>query len=57
MISVQEIKYKIYCDICNKYYIDRNYKNHLKSQEHINNFIKKQRIKSVVLSKIKKTFK
>ena len=52
MISVQEIKYKIYCDVCNKFYIDRNYKNHLKSKEHINNFIKKQKITSVILTKI-----
>ena len=37
------MNYKIYCNDCNKLYLDRNYKNHLKSQEHINNVIKKQK--------------
>ena len=54
MISIQEIRFKIHCDVCNKLYIDKNYKNHLKSQEQINNFIKKkQKITGVILSKIK----
>ena len=52
MYSVK-VEYNIYCDICNKHFLDRNYKNHLKSQGHINNFIKNQRIKTVVLTKIK----
>ena len=33
MFSIQEVKYRIHCDVCNKFY-----KRHLKSQGHINNF-------------------
>ena len=49
MYSVK-VEYKIYCDICNQHYLDRNYKNHLKSQGHINNFIKKRKVTSVILT-------
>ena len=31
-------EYRIHCDICDKLCIERFYKNHLKSQTHINNF-------------------
>ena len=30
-------EYRFYCDICNDLCIERFYKNHLKSQTHINN--------------------
>ena len=30
-------EYRVYCDVCDKLYIERFYKNHLKSQTHINN--------------------
>ena len=50
LIIVSQVKNKIYCDVCNKFYIDTNYKRHLKSQEHINNFIKKRKVTSVILT-------
>ena len=50
MFSIQEVKYRIHCDVCNKFYIDSNYKKHLKSQGHINNFIKKRKVTSVILT-------
>ena len=31
-------EYRIYCDICDKFAIDRYYKNHLKSPTHIIKF-------------------
>ena len=37
-------EYRIYCDICDILCIQRFYKNHLKSQTHINNIRKKQTI-------------
>ena len=33
-------EYRVYCDVCDKLYIERFYKNHLKSQTHINNLRK-----------------
>ena len=33
----------VYCDVCNKFCINRFYDNHLKSQTHINNLIKLQK--------------
>ena len=30
-------EYRVYCDICDNLCIERFYKNHLKSQTHINN--------------------
>ena len=54
MFSIQEVKYRIHCEVvCNKFYIDNNYKRHLKSNEHINNFIKKQKVTNIILSKTK----
>ena len=35
-------KYRIFCDICDKFAIDRSSQHHLKSQTHNNNFRKKQ---------------
>ena len=34
-------KYYVYCNICNKFCIKRFYKNHLKSQTHKNNLLRK----------------
>ena len=33
-------EYRVYCDVCGKLYIQRFYKNHLKSKLHINNIRK-----------------
>ena len=33
-------EYRVYCDICDNLCIERFYKNHLKSQTHINNIHK-----------------
>ena len=33
----EDDEYRVYCDICDKFCIERFYKNHLKSQTHINN--------------------
>ena len=35
-------EYRIYCDICDKLCIERFYRNHLKSQTHINNIHKRK---------------
>ena len=37
-------EYRNYCHVCDKLGIDRYYSNHLKSQTHINNFRKRQRL-------------
>ena len=33
-------EYRVYCDVCDSLCIQRFYKNHLKSKNHINNFRK-----------------
>ena len=33
-------EYRVYCDVCDKLCIERFYKNHFKSQTHINNIHK-----------------
>ena len=33
-------EYRVYCDVCDKFCIQRYYKNHLKSKTHINNIRK-----------------
>ena len=44
-------EYRVYCDVSDKLYIERFYKNHLKSQTHTNNISSscKQGNKSVIL--------
>ena len=37
----------IYCDVCDNFCIERFYKNHLKSQTHINNINKKKLISNI----------
>ena len=32
-------EFRVYCDVCDKLYIERFFKNHLKSQTHIYNII------------------
>ena len=41
---VDDNEFRIYCDICDKFAIDRCYNNHLKSQTQRNNFYKRQRL-------------
>ena len=33
---------RVYCGVCDKLCIERNYKNHLKSGTHLNNIYKRQ---------------
>ena len=40
----EDNEYRIYCNICDKFCIERYYKNHLKSGTHTNNFYKRQRL-------------
>ena len=40
---LEDDEYRIYCDICDKFCIERYYKNQLKSGTHVNYFFKKQR--------------
>ena len=40
VIHCEDGEYRVYCNICDKLCIERFYKNHLKSQTHINNFHK-----------------
>ena len=40
----EDNEYKVYCDVCDNFCIDRFYKNHLKSKTHINNFRKTEEI-------------
>ena len=37
---VDDNEYRVYCNVCDKLCIERFYKNHLKSQSHINNIRK-----------------
>ena len=36
----EDDEYRVYCDVCDKLYIQRFYKNYLKSKTHINNIRK-----------------
>ena len=37
-------EYRVNCEICDKFCIERFYKNHLKSGTHTNNFYKRQQL-------------
>ena len=37
-------EYRVYCEICDKLFIEKYYKNHLKSGTHINNLHRRQRL-------------
>ena len=36
----EDNEYKVYCDVCDNFCIERFYKNHLKSGTHLNNIRK-----------------
>ena len=38
-------EYRVYCEMCDKFWIERYYKNHLKSGTHTNNIHKRQQLK------------
>ena len=40
VIYCEDNEYRVYCVVCDKLCIERFYKNHLKSQTHINNIRK-----------------
>ena len=40
VIFCEDGEYRIQCNICDKLRIERFYRNHLRSQTHINNFCK-----------------
>ena len=40
-------EYRVYCDVCDNLCIERFYKNHLKSQTHMNNIRKKKSISNI----------
>ena len=44
-IYCEDGEYRVFCDVCDALCIERFYKNHLKSQKHINN-IHKNKINS-----------
>ena len=44
VIYCEDGEYRFYCSVCDKLYIERYYKNHLKSQTHINNIHKRQQL-------------
>ena len=41
----EDNEYKVYCDVCDNFCVERFYKNHLKSKTHINNIRKIDEIK------------
>ena len=44
VIYCEDDEYRIYCDVCDNLCIERFYKNHLKSQTHINIFRKREQL-------------
>ena len=44
IIYCEDGEYRVYCDVCNNLCIQRYYKNHLKSNTHINNIHKIEEI-------------
>ena len=40
IIYCEDGEYRVYCDVCDNFCIQRYYKNHLKSKSHINNIRK-----------------
>ena len=40
----EDDEYRIYCSVCDKLCIERFHKNHLKSQTHINNIRKTEKL-------------
>ena len=44
VIYCEDAEYRVYCSICDKFCIERFYKNLLKSQTHIDNIPKRQQL-------------
>ena len=44
VIYCEDGEYRVYYDVCDNLCIERYYKNHLKSQNHINNFRKREKL-------------
>ena len=44
VIFREDGEYRVYCDVCDNLCIQRYYKNHLKSQTHINNIHRKEKL-------------
>ena len=44
VIHCEDGEYRVYCDVCDNLCIERFYKNHLKSQTHLNNIRKRQQL-------------
>ena len=44
IIYCEDREYRVYCDVCDILCIERYYKNHLKSQTHINNIHKIEKL-------------
>ena len=42
IFCVEDDEYRVYCNVCDKFCIERYYKSHLKSQNHTNNNFKKR---------------
>ena len=40
----EDNEYRVFCDICDNFCIQRFYKNHLKSRTHINNIRKTEKL-------------
>ena len=40
----EDNEYKVYCDVCDNFCIERFYKNHMKSKTHINNIHKIEKL-------------
>ena len=46
VLTMMNIEYIVYCEICDKLCIERSYKSHMKSGTHTINFYKRQRLKN-----------
>ena len=44
VIYCEDGEYRIYCDVCDNLCIERYYGNHLKTQTHINNIRKEEKL-------------
>ena len=53
-IFCEDGEYRVYCNICDNFWIERFYKNHLKSQTHTNNCYKRKHSKHLKKSCITK---
>ena len=44
VVYCEDDEYRVYCEICDNLCIEQFYKNHLKSQTHINNIRKREQL-------------